>query len=201
MYSFAVANQPSKARDFLQSMRTGAFGDNVMPGASCYNAGILSCARAGAWIDVLSLYDTMKEARVRADPTTFNGVVLASQKVGGRALVQALAEELLASGAAMGQESCELTLDILIPELQQNETRVDSRTQLRLLADQETSMTQVYLDLNRALRTAELEQSRKPSKSLTAGDIAKRRDAAWHDVLRHILECAQATEDLEVKAI
>jgi pentatricopeptide repeat protein len=200
VYSFAVANQPSKARDFLEDMLTGTYGDNIKPGASCYNAAILSYVRAGAWNDVLSLYGTMKESRVKANPTTFNGVLLASHQVGGDSQVQALAEELLSTSAAMGQESCELILDILIPELQQSDTRVDTRKQLRLLVDQDPAMAQVYLNLNRALHTAETEQSRKPSKSLTAEDIAQRRDKAWRDVLRHILSCTQATEDLKGQA-
>jgi pentatricopeptide repeat protein len=194
VYSFAVAKQPSKARDFLEDMLTGTYGGNVKPGASCYNAAILSYVRAGAWNDVLSLYGTMKESRVKANPTTFNGVLLASHQVGGSSQVQALAEELLSTSAAMGQESCELILDILIPELQNSDTRVDTRKQLRLLVDQDPAMAQVYLNLNRALHTAETEQSRKPSNGLSAEDIAERRDTAWRDVLRRILSCTQAED-------
>jgi pentatricopeptide repeat protein len=200
VYSFAVAKQPSKAKDFLEEMLTGTYGDNVKPGASCYNAAILSYVRAGEWNDVLSLYGTMKESRVKANSATFNGVLLASHQVGGRSQVQVLAEELLSTSAAMGQESCELILDILIPEVQQSDTAVDTRKQLRLLVDQDQAMAQVYLNLNRALHTAETEQSRKPSNGLTAEDITQRRDTAWRDVLRRILSCTQATEDAKDQA-
>jgi hypothetical protein len=200
VYSFAVAKQPSKAKDFLEDMLTGTYGDNVKPGASCYNAAILSYVRAGAWNDVLSLYGTMKESLVKATSATFNGVLLASHQVGGRSQVQAFAEELLSTSAAMGQESCELILDILIPEVQQSDTAVDTRRQLRLLVDQDQAIAQVYLNLNRALHTAETEQSRKPSNGLTAEDITQRRDTAWRDVLRHILSCTQATEDAKDQA-
>jgi pentatricopeptide repeat protein len=200
VYSFAVAEQPSKARKFLEDMLTGTYGDNVKPGASCYNAAILSYVRAGAWNDVLSLYGTMKESRVKANPTTFNGVLLASHQVGGSSQVHALAEELLSTSAALGQESCQLILDILIPELQRSDARVDTRKQLRLLVDQDPGMSQVYLNLHRALHTAETEQSRKPSNGLSNEDIAQRRDTAWRDVLRIILSCAQATEDQKGQA-
>ena len=200
MYSFAVAKQPNKARDFLEDMLTGTYGDNVKPGASCYNAAILSYVRSGAWNDVLSLYGTMKESRVKANPTTFNGVLLASHQVGGSSQVRTLAGELLSTSAAMGQESCELILDILIPELQQSDPKVDTRKQLRLLVDQDPGMSQVYLNLNRALHTAETEQSRKPSNGLSNEDISQRRDKAWRDVLRIILSCAQATEDQKAQA-
>lgn len=189
LYSFAVANQPDKARDFMQSMKTGHFGQDFMPGASCYNASILAYIRASAWTDVISTYEGMKESKVKADPTTFNGVLLASFQVGGRAQVHAMAKELFTTGAQIGRESCELTLEILIPEVLAAAGERTIRQQLRVLSEEVPSMTNEYLNLNRALRTAELEEGRKSTNGLSAEDIAKRRDNAWRTVLGNILDC------------
>jgi pentatricopeptide repeat protein len=177
-------------------MLTGKF-NGVKPGAACYNSSILAYVRAGRWQDVLSTYEKMKESEVEADPTTFNGVLLASFQVGGRSRVQALVHELVASGAKVGEESCELALEILIPELELNDTTGDRRMKIRTLAESEPSMTHFYLNLNRALRTAELEQSRKTTNIISAQDIAKRRDTAWRNVLRHIVDCVKPVDQAD----
>jgi pentatricopeptide repeat protein len=192
IHSFAVAKEPDMARSFMQSMEEGAFGEDVKPGTKCYSAAILSYVRAAAWDDAVSAYESMKNAGVSPDPASFHGLLLASFRLGGSSRVKKFVEELLESNSTVTQESCELVLKILIPALQKNETTVTTRVQLRVMGEEDPSMSTACLNLSRSLRTAELEQSRKPSKILTDKAIVQRRKEAWLNVLRHALECAEA---------
>jgi pentatricopeptide repeat protein len=173
-------------------MKTGRFGSDIMPGPTSYNAIILDCIQSNSWSDALEIYDEMKENGVVPLESTCVGLLLSSFKEGGRSRTIKFIEELVKTKVSVNADICMMALRLLIPDIAKTTEFVAMRNQLRSLSDIESVHA-----LNRAIRSAELEEQREPSTGLPRGKINERRAAAWHEVLMHLTKSSHDLVPIE----
>ena len=194
IHAYAVAKQPDKAREFLESMKSDSFGDGVSPSQSCYDALILANVRARAWEEALNAFQIMKDSGLTPSPPTYYGLLLASFEQGGQSQTRDLVEELVASNAEVNQKGCTLAIKILLAEVEKCQTTADLRKTLRELGELHPLIREAALNLNRSLRKAELEEERQPTKAVSQQDIKGRRIEAWQRVLENLLQFVKRDE-------
>jgi pentatricopeptide repeat protein len=186
-----MAGRSDEAEELFDAMETGGAGDGVKPGLSCYNAILLSRVRSRTWEDALSVYEAMKQSAIEPDPSTVQGVILASYRMGGKEHVQFFLKEMLSSKARLDKGTFELAAKILLPVVKGNTS--DVRKKLREICDQTPSLRSVSLDLMRSIRIAEVEQERQASEVLRIEEIQQKREESWHCAMIHLIDYVQAS--------
>jgi pentatricopeptide repeat protein len=188
IYCLAHANRVTEANSLFDDVSEGKFGKNIMPGLACFNAHMLSLMKMKNWEDVVRLQQTMKEAGISPDATTFQGVLIASTKHGDDNAVLGVVEDALKNGWKMNRECIDLTTRILLKDLNlPTNSTAATRDKLRMLIDQRGELQNEYLDLLRTLRTAEVEDSREGPKFVRLEDIRVRQETAWRAVLESLI--------------
>jgi len=188
IHAYAVAKQPEKAREFVESMKSNSFDDGITPGQHCYDALILAQVRGRAWEEALITFESMKDSGIAPSPPTYYGLLLASFERGGRCRTKSFVEELVGKEAEVNQKGCTFAIKILITDLEQIKTTADMRKALRELGEQDPSMREAALSLSRSLRMAELEEGRQHTKAVSDKDISRRRTEAWQRVLENLIQ-------------
>jgi len=195
--SFAEAGEYDRAVNLFQMVDNGTtFGEGMTPGPACYDALIRNHVVAEAWHDVTTCYERMKDACVNPLPTSNDSFVLAAENVGGRQQVLEVLEQMIVTaGAFMTKEGYLHAVKVVIPELQESLEDVVSlegtRRKLRELAEGEekpASTRAMIMNLVRSLRDAEVEESREPSRCMQGEQLQQRRDRAWREVLKDLIE-------------
>ena len=197
LHSLAVGGRPEEVSDFFLSLQLkSSENGSVAPGLSCYNAVMLSHLNSKAWEKVLSAYEEMSSTGITANDKTTQALLIASYRLGGSVRVRQLVEDILSTEVVISRENCHLALKILIPNLLKGTrgkyTVDDIQERLRDLGDKDVTLRSVCLNLLRSFRQAETEQNRLPTKNAPLEVLVKRREEAWQNTLRDILEVAQA---------
>jgi pentatricopeptide repeat protein len=188
IHGHVLTKSSEKARNLFNDLKSGLFGVDIVPGPTSYNAIILDCIQNNSWSDALEIYDDMKKSGVVPLESTYMGLLLSSFKEGGRPRTMQFIEELVRTNTRVTAEICMMALRLVIPEIAKTTELVDLRSQLQSLSNEKS----VHV-LNRAIRSAELEEQREPSKGLPQAKLSERRVAAWHEVLKQL---AKASNDL-----
>ena len=197
LHSLAVGGRPEEVSDlFLSLQLKSSENGSVAPGLSCYNAVMLSHLNSKAWEKALSAYEEMSSAGITANDKTTQALLIASYRLGGSVRVRQLVRDILSTEVVISKENCHLALKMLIPNLLKGTrgkyTVDDIQEKLRDLGDKDDTLRSVCLNLLRSFRQADTEQNRLPTKNAPLELLVKRRQEAWQNTLRDILEVAQA---------
>jgi pentatricopeptide repeat protein len=188
MQSLAAHGRSDEARELFDSMDSRLDEDAVKPGLSCYNALLLSHVRAGEWNDALAVHETMRQSKVTPGPSTIQGLLLASHRIGGKIQVQALLKDLWTAKAKMDRATFQLAMKMLVPGI--NRKTGDVRQAIRSIGEERTELRTVSLDLIKSMRIAEVEQQRKTTSGLSGEDVQQRRDESWRLAMGSLIEFA-----------
>jgi pentatricopeptide repeat protein len=195
MQSLAANGRSGEARELFDSMDSGLDGDAVKPGLSCYNALLLSHVRSGEWNDALAVHETMKQSEVTPGPSTIQGLLLASHRLGGQIQVQALLNDLLASKVKMDRATFQLAMKMLVPGI--SRTTRDVRQAIRSIGEEIPELRTVSLDLIKSMRIAEVEQQRKTTAGLSGEDVQQRREESWRLAMGSLIHYANTAGSIE----
>jgi pentatricopeptide repeat protein len=188
-----VAKQLDNARTLFESMESGEVG--VRPGPASYEGFVLACIRSKEWNEVFRAYQTMKEAGVLPSQVAVQGLLLASYHTGDKEQSRSFIEELLSLGVRWNHESCLLAAKILLPEMVDGNIPLEVfHKKIRESMEYERALAESAIPLTRSLHVALTEEEREPSNALPLHEIEKRRTRAWREVLKHLLEYADATK-------
>lgn len=191
MAGFVKAGKRDEALQILESMKSGAFGDGVVPGVTVYNAVLLSHVAAGEWSEGLAVYDAIRDLGIAPDKTTTQGLLIASSRLGDKPRTLALARELFESSVSMDKQCYEHCLKILLPKQVRANSVAEVRKKLRKYGIENARFKDVSTSLSRSLRIAEVEEERQVTERLSEIDLNERREKAWRDVLDNMLEFSQ----------
>jgi hypothetical protein len=181
IHSLAVAQRPTEALEVFCDIESGQFGD-VKPGILSFNAKMLALMQMKSWQDVIDLQEDIKSAGLVLSSVAFQGVILASMKLGDKSSVLEAIETATKSHIHLNRSCFEQSIKCLFPELVTDQPSIKAlRLQLREFVDTPIgpSLTKAYLNLSRALRVAEVEEERESSKTIRQEDIDSRRKNAW----------------------
>ena len=195
MQSLAANGRSGEVRELFDSMDIGLDEDAVKPGLSCFNALLLSHVRAREWNDALAIHETMRLSKVTPGPSTIQGLLLASHRIGGKIQVQALLKDLWASKAQMDRVTFQLAMKMLVPGI--NRTTSDVRQAIRSIGEERPELRTVSLDLIKSMRIAEVEQQRKTTAGLSDEDVQQRRKESWHLAMGSLIEFANTAGSIE----
>jgi pentatricopeptide repeat protein len=195
MQSLAANGRSCEARELFDSMDSGLDENAVKPGLSCYNALLLSHVRAGEWTDALAVHETMRQSEVTPGPSTIQGLLLASHRIGGKIQVQAFLKDLLASKAKMDRATFQLAMKMLVSGI--NRTTRDVRQAIRSIGEVTPELRTVSLDLIKSMRIAEVEQQRKTTAGLSDADVQQRRDESWRLAMGSLIDYANIADSIE----
>jgi hypothetical protein len=173
---------------------TGRFRDNVSPGLTCYDGRMLAYMEANAWGETLAFHSKMKEAGIPWSPLCFQGVLLASSRLGDRAKALEAIEGALRSGTQMDHYCCELSMRIILGDVLKFGKIDQARTKLRHIGKKNRFLQSTSLNLSRALRAAEVEERRQPTNGLKLHEIVSRRNRTWNSAVQHLVYFARAIE-------
>jgi pentatricopeptide repeat protein len=202
IHSLAVSKRTEEAGELFLSMESGQFRDEISPGRTSFDGRMLAYMEANAWEETLAFHSKMKEAGIPWSPLCFQGVLLASYRLGGRAKALETIEGALESGMKMDHNCCEMSIRIILGDVLKIRNIQQVRTKLRHIGEQNQFLQSSSLNLSRALRSAEVEERRQPTDGLKLHEIVSRRDQAWNSALKHLVLFARAieNEDLEIIA-
>jgi len=176
----------------------------VRPGPFCYDGVIQTHLLNEDWENVLQTYSSMKEGGIIPLPVTYQSLISATEILGGSEKVLYLVQDVLDSDASMSVDAYLQAIQILLlareslsSSAKDKLTFEDMRLCLRRVVDDKERglplpFKQDVMDLLRLLRKAEVEESRQVSKHITARQIQHRRKIAWKDLLRKLIDCADA---------
>lgn len=195
--SLAVAKKTEEARALFEAMESGQFGDDISPGVACYNALMLAHIEAHQWDEALECHSLRKDAGLRYSTASFQDVLLASYRVGKKAKASEAIEEALQSELKIDYRCFYLSLQILLGDALKSKTLDQARQRLREIGEQNEHLKKPALNLSRSLRTAQVEEKRKPIKALNEHEIATKQEHAWRVALEHLLQFSRAMEEAE----
>lgn len=195
--SLAVAKKTEEACELFEAMNSGQFGDDIYPGVSCYNARMLAHVEAHQWDEALACHARRKEAGLPYSAASFQDVLLASYRMGHKAKALEAIKEALESEMKMDHRCCDLSLQLLLGDVLKSKTFEQARHRLREIGEQNQNLKKPALNLSRSLRTAEMEEKRKPIKSLKGYEIAAKREHAWRNALEDLVEFTRSIEKTE----
>jgi hypothetical protein len=175
-------------------METGQFSDDVSPGLTCHDGRMLAYMEANAWEEVLAFHSKMNEAGIPWSPLCFQGVLLASSRLGDRAKALEAIEGALGCGMKMDHYCCELSMRIILGDVLKTGKIDQARSKLRHIGKKNRFLQSTSLNLSRALRAAEVEERRQPTNGLKLHEIVLRRNRAWNSALQHLVYFARAIE-------
>jgi hypothetical protein len=175
-------------------METGQFRDDVSPGLTCHDGRMLAYMEANAWEEVLAFHSKMNEAGIPWSPLCFQGVLLASSRLGDRAKALEAIEGALGCGMKMDHYCCELSMRIILGDVLKTGKIDQARSKLRHIGKKNRFLQSTSLNLSRALRAAEVEERRQPTNGLKLHEIVLRRNRAWNSALQHLVYFARAIE-------
>lgn len=191
IHGLAIHGKEHEALEMFEETKAGTFGD-FRPGICCYNGKILSLLQLKSWEEVILLQEEMEEAMVTPNAVAFQGILLASMRMGDESSVVQAVEQGIKSNITLDRDCFEQSIKCLLPELLASEhpTVPEIRLQLRQQVDIErnTSIGNAYLSLSRALRVAEIEDERGESKNVLQEEISLRRQNAWKIVHTELLK-------------
>jgi hypothetical protein len=162
------------------------------PGISCFNAIFLAHVRSQSWAKAISLHQTMQRKTIPESPQTVQSLILANYKTGGKSSVVSLLEKLLAGDASVDERTFLLAARVLLRDA--SGSTADIRKMLRVLGESNESLKRPSLNLTRSLRTAQVEQHRRVSKS-DASRVKSQQEVgaqAWHSAIVNLLTMVQA---------
>ena len=195
--SLAHSNRTAEATAFFEDVSWGRFSKDLKPGLACYNGYMLSLMKMKAWGDVLSIQQSMREAGISPDPSTFHGVLIASMRSGGKSVVLSVVEDAVKNGMKINRECIDLIMRGLLSDLNLRANAIPAtRETLRALLDERDGLQNEYLDLIRTLRIAELEDSREASYLIRAEQIKVKQECAWQAVLNSLVNLAKKKYEL-----
>jgi pentatricopeptide repeat protein len=194
LHSYGVANQFENAATLLKSMESGDLG--VKPDSSCYDAFIMTCLKRGDYDEVLNVFEKMKSAQISPSPAASHGILLAACRLGDCLKAIEAVKELLLASASFGSESTLLVFRLLMPNYYDGiQTVADMRRNLRTLSLQADPQTQHrVLRINRFLRVAELEDTRRSSVASKFDELQERRMVSWRNVVTEIVRYSDEVE-------
>lgn len=163
--------------------------ENISPGPACYNAMILGCIQRSNWEDALLWHDRMLNAGVEPAPSSYSGLLLACFKTGGKAAVIELLNGIMKTEAKVAGETVLVSIQMLLPELDGQQTFDDIRKQIRSMIDEQREPKDLLLSLMRSIRVAELLESKK-SKS---GNLdSEATIGSWRTVLSDLIRVVES---------
>ena len=195
IHSLAVSKRTEEAGELFSSMESGQFRDKISPGRTCFDGRILAAVEAQAWEETLAFHAKMKEDGIPWSPLCFQGVLLASFRLGHRAKALEAIEGALESGMKMDHNCFEMSIRLILGDVLKIRNIQEVRTKLRHIGEQNRFLQSSSLNLSRALRAAELEERRQPTNGLKLHEIVSRRDQAWNRALKHLVLFARAIEN------
>ena len=217
-YAFAMSNQIDQARLLLTEMESGT--SPIRPGPTCYDGFILACARARAWEDILTAYDTMQSSKIPLSAASSHGILLAAAKMGPRQKVIPYVNSFVTSHAQLHGDGAMLALRILLNGIvigggntsTHDELTLDEiRERLRMFGQSQPSLQGPCLNLIRSLRMAEFEEARmmhraaherndtigrnrNRTETVPMTEILDRRHDAWRTMLTDLISLVNAIE-------
>jgi pentatricopeptide repeat protein len=191
MHSLSTAGRRAEAQELFHEIECGLHGDKVKVGTSCFNALLLSYIQSEEWDKGLGLHEKMKSSQVAVDSSTVQGLLLAAYRSGGQEAVVSMVEEFIDSNTQMGAPSFDLVMKLLAPK-EVTESN-DRRQTLRSIGERYPAVKASTLNLMRAIRIAEVEDSRKPNPNSDSSDIQLRRSQAWKDATSYLLDFARVS--------
>ena len=201
MHTLAVTKRAEEVEDLFSSMDSGQFNDGISPGLTCFNARVLAYVQKNAWEDLLAFHSRMQEDGIAFSPTSFQGVLLASFRLGNRARALEVIEGALRSGMKMDHDCCELSMKLLIGDKLETGSIPKMRTKLRDIGERNMRLKSASINLSRALRMAEVEEQRQPNDGLKLHEIVSRRDRAWNDALQQLVDFTRVMETGDPKSV
>ena len=201
IHSLAVSKRTEEAGELFLAMDSGQFRDKISPGRTCFDGRMLAYMEANAWEETLAFHSKMKEAGIPWSPLCFQGVLLASFRLGDRAKALEAIEGALVSGMKMDHNCCEISMRIILGDVLKTGNIQQVRTKLRHIGEQNRFLQTPSLNLSRALRAAEVEERRQPTDGLKLHEIVSRRDHAWNSAIKHLVHFARAIENVDSEII
>ncbi len=216
-YAFAMSNQLDQARLLLTEMESGT--SPIRPGPTCYDGFILACARARAWEDILTAYDTMQSSHIPLSAASSHGILLAAAKMGHRQKVIPYVHSFVTSHAQLHGDGAMLALRILLNGVviggndTPDELTLDEiRERLRMFGQSQPTLQGPCLNLIRSLRMAEFEEARmihraaderndtngrnwNRTETVPMTEDLDRRHDAWRTMLTDLIALVNAIEN------
>ena len=153
---------------------------------------MLGAMQTGAWETIIKLNDKMIDAGIRPNSTSFQGVILACNRLGGREPALKAVKNALKADTPMNSDAFKLCSKVLLPEIFVDGNLDETRAQLRQMIKQQPSFTEDIMELNRSLRRAQLEDRRQPSKMKGSIHINQEREHLWRQVLKNVVRLSQS---------
>lgn len=200
IHSLAVNKKTKEAIELFESIHSGSVGDDITPGVTCYNARMLAHVEAHEWDKALACHSERKEAGIPWTAASFKDVLLASYRLGNKEKALEVVEEGLESEMSMDYGCCVMSLQILLGDVLKSSNIEQARQRLREIGEENHDLRNPSLNLIRSLRAAEVEEKREPTKGLKQDEIAARRDAAWNEALKHLVEFARVVKKTDLSS-
>ena len=163
--------------------------ESISPGPTCYSAMILSCIQRSNWENALLWHDRMLNAGVQPPPSSYSGLLLACFKTGGKTAVIEFLNGILKTEVKVAAETVLVSIQILLPELDGQQTFDDIRKQIRTMIDEQREPKELLLSLMRSIRVAELLENKKSESENI--DPEPRIDS-WRNVLFDLVRVVES---------
>ena len=162
---------------------------NVCPGPTCYNAMILGCIQRSNLEDALSWHDRMLNAGIEPSASSYSGLLLAYFKTGGKAAVVELLNGILKTDAKVAGDTVLVAIQILLPELDGEQTFHDIRQRIRSMIDEQREPKDLLLSLMRSIRVAELLEMKNVESANTDSEATI---GSWRTVLSDLIKVVES---------
>lgn len=147
---------------------------------------------------MLRVYEVTRSLRVSLSPSSYDGILLASHRRGGKLGALAFLEQMLDdSEFTMSLDGFIRAIQIFTPELEGRPNFPVSEFRINLretLLDTGIVSNKCVDGLTSSLRIFELESQRQPSASVTDNDIEARRHETSCVLLEQVIEYAHQRE-------
>jgi hypothetical protein len=136
IHSLAVSKRTEETGKLFLSMESGQFRDKISHGRTFFDGCMLAYMEANAWEETLQFQSKMKEAGIPWSPLCFQGVLLASHRLGDGAKALEAIEGALESGMKMDHNCCEMSIRIILGDVLKIRNIQQVRTKLRHIGEQ-----------------------------------------------------------------